>query len=220
MTMTGEKSIAFETSAGFPVRTMVHTDKGLVPIDEIKIGDRVLSQPDVTGERSYKPVVKLFQYDDREIVALSYEVESEPDGYYTLHPTGDQLFWVAAEGWKRADSFEGGERLVLVGAQMATVLWCVPVFRTREAGVGWCAYDSLNDHEGVELNFGPGPAFARDGIRRDVEIASSDAPRFRSKVYSFEVADNHTYYIGHPGIWVHNDGCSAGSRSILAIRCG
>lgn len=201
------KYSSFGISACFAGRTLVHTDKGLVAIEKISIGDRVLSQPEMTGRPSYKPVVKLCQSEDREIVALSYQVDGEVDGYYTLHPTEDHAFRVVDEGWRRADSFEGGERLVLANGKMATVLWCVPVFRTKEAGVGWHAYDALNDHEGVELNFGSGPAFARDGIKRDVDIASSDAPRFRGRVYNFEVAENHTYYVGHDGVWVHN-GCS------------
>ena len=31
--------------SGFTAGTLVHTDKGLVPIDQLKIGDKVLSKP-------------------------------------------------------------------------------------------------------------------------------------------------------------------------------
>lgn len=200
----GEALFPFETGACFPRGTLVHTHKGPAPIEQIKVGDLVLSKSEMTGKVSCKPVVTLFQRDDEEIVALSYEVDGETDGYYTLHPTGNHLFWVVDEGWRRADRIEGGERLALVDDRMAAVLWCVPVYRTREAGVGWYAYDSLNDHEGVELDFGHGPVFARDGVRRDVEISGSDDPLFRGTVYNFVVADDHTYFVGESGVWVHD----------------
>jgi hypothetical protein len=34
------------TTSGFVAGTLVHTDKGLVPIEQLKIGDLVLSRPD------------------------------------------------------------------------------------------------------------------------------------------------------------------------------
>ena len=32
---------------GFVAGTLVHTDKGLVPIEQIKVGDMVLSKPEI-----------------------------------------------------------------------------------------------------------------------------------------------------------------------------
>jgi len=34
---------------GFVAGTLVHTERGLVPIQEIKVGDRVLSRPENRG---------------------------------------------------------------------------------------------------------------------------------------------------------------------------
>lgn len=33
------------TNTGFAAGTLVHTDKGLVPIQDIKVGDLILSKP-------------------------------------------------------------------------------------------------------------------------------------------------------------------------------
>jgi hypothetical protein len=53
---------------GFVAGTLVHTDKGLVPIEQIKVGDRVLSKPENgEGEVAYKPVVNTFEFEDKEI---------------------------------------------------------------------------------------------------------------------------------------------------------
>ena len=53
---------------GFVAGTLVHTDKGLVPIEQIKVGDRVLSKPESgEGELAYKPVVNTFEFEDKEV---------------------------------------------------------------------------------------------------------------------------------------------------------
>jgi hypothetical protein len=53
---------------GFVAGTLVHTDKGLVPIEQIKVGDMVLSKPESgQGELAYKPVVNTFEFEDKEV---------------------------------------------------------------------------------------------------------------------------------------------------------
>ena len=47
-------------AACFVAGTLVHTKEGLVPIEQIRVGDWVLSQPEQKGERAYKRVVKTF----------------------------------------------------------------------------------------------------------------------------------------------------------------
>ncbi|MDN5624876.1 MAG: hypothetical protein L0G96_17195, partial [Acinetobacter sp.] len=52
----------------FAAGTMVHTDKGLVPIQDIKVGDLVLSKPESgEGETSFKPVVNTFIHENKEL---------------------------------------------------------------------------------------------------------------------------------------------------------
>jgi hypothetical protein len=47
------------TASGFVAGTLVHTDKGLVPIEQLKVGDMVLSKHESgEGEQAYKPVVR------------------------------------------------------------------------------------------------------------------------------------------------------------------
>ncbi len=48
--------------AGFVAGTLVHTDKGLVPIEQIKVGGLVLSRNEnnPNGELAYKKVLKTF----------------------------------------------------------------------------------------------------------------------------------------------------------------
>ncbi len=49
-----------QMNSGFVAGTLVHTDKGLVPIQDIKVGDRVLSKDENgEGETEYKKVINL-----------------------------------------------------------------------------------------------------------------------------------------------------------------
>lgn len=63
--------------ACFAAGTFIHTDKGLVPIEKIKVGDMVLSKPESgEGEICYKPVVSTFQHDEQPLWLL------QADKYY------------------------------------------------------------------------------------------------------------------------------------------
>lgn len=57
-----------QDGSGFIVGTLVHTDKGLVPIEQIKVGDMVLSQLEQTGEKTYKRVVNTFAFEGKEVL--------------------------------------------------------------------------------------------------------------------------------------------------------
>ncbi|MBV8658658.1 MAG: Ig-like domain-containing protein, partial [Burkholderiales bacterium] len=79
----------------FPAGTGVWTDKGLVPIEEIKVGDMVLSKSEVTGEQAYRPVTQTFVRHDREIWFFYYAVQNT-DGVYT-GGTGCEPFFATRE---------------------------------------------------------------------------------------------------------------------------
>jgi Pretoxin HINT domain len=206
---TGEKHFPFDTC--FPRGTIVHTDRGSVPIEQIKVGDLVLSQPEMTGAIGYKPVLRTFCHQDETIVAVSYVVDGEGGNSYMLYPTRSHPFWVLNEGWRRADVLGSGVHLLLADGRAAVVLSCVPVYRTSEQSVGWYQKSEYNDHVGFQRNFGDGPAVVRAAVPRDDDIHFSDDPQLRLTVYNFEVGDNHTYYVGSAGVWVHNDDCSGNS---------
>jgi hypothetical protein len=59
---------------GFTAGTLVHTDKGLTPIEQINVGDMVLSKPE-NGERElvYQPVTETFVSDKGEVWALFHQ---------------------------------------------------------------------------------------------------------------------------------------------------
>ena len=68
--MLGENKM--KKNSGFVAGTLVHTNKGLVPIQEIKVGDMVLSSPEQRDGtvREYKRVVNTFKAESEEIYEL------------------------------------------------------------------------------------------------------------------------------------------------------
>lgn len=90
-------------NSGFAVGTLVHTDKGLVPIQDIKVGDMVLSAPqnrvpslDGMLVTSYKSITNVFE---------SYEKKPllTPLGNPSVLCTANHPFWTKEKGWIRAD---------------------------------------------------------------------------------------------------------------------
>ena len=59
--ITGQIAIGLKGVQCFIGGTLVATEDGLKPIEEIEVGDKVLAYDEETGEQAYKKVVKLFQ---------------------------------------------------------------------------------------------------------------------------------------------------------------
>ena len=116
----------------FTAGNVIHTINGLKPIEDIEVGDMVASKSDQTGEMECKPVVQVFNFDDKTVLNLTFETEN-------------------------------GDSVQTNGKQIATL-----------------------------------------------KAVATDAKTH--KVYNFEVADFHTYFVGEFGIWVHNTDCGTGQH--------
>ncbi|MFO1391618.1 MAG: hypothetical protein U1E94_05285 [Agitococcus sp.] len=85
----------------FVAGTLVHTDKGLVPIEQLKVGDMVLSRPenDPNAPNEYKRVLSTFKSaEKKKITYVSYDFfdinNIEKNGRQFLFCTEDHPFWV------------------------------------------------------------------------------------------------------------------------------
>ena len=91
-TRPSEKDMA--QHACFMAGTLVHTYKGLVPINKIKVGDRVLSRdennPD--AENVYKRVVSTFKSAEKK--RIIHQCYLTQEGYGYLFCTEDHPIWV------------------------------------------------------------------------------------------------------------------------------
>ena len=73
---------ALSSSMGcFMKGTLVETEEGWTPIDELKVGDWVMSRPENgIGEAVPKRVVNTFRYEDKEVVMLKFSQFPERNG--------------------------------------------------------------------------------------------------------------------------------------------
>jgi hypothetical protein len=95
---------SFFTLSCFAPGTKVWTLTGQRPIEQIKPGDRVLSQDVETGELQYKPVLMLT------INPAGHPMKIEV-GSETITSTPGHPMWSVGEGWRLARLLTVGERL-------------------------------------------------------------------------------------------------------------
>ncbi len=82
----------FEPRTCFVAGTLVHAKEDLRPIEEIKVGDYMLSKPESgTGELAYKRVTKTFVHENREVFGITYGVDGEA---VLLVTTAEHPFWI------------------------------------------------------------------------------------------------------------------------------
>jgi hypothetical protein len=94
-TFTPQVSLVQPPAECFAGGTPVWTDHGLMPVEKIKVGDRVLSKDVETGELAYKPVLHTTVRPPKELVKLRL-------GEETIVCTGGHRFWSSGDGWTRA----------------------------------------------------------------------------------------------------------------------
>ena len=75
--VTAAISSAIAFSQCFKEGTLIATEDGLKPIEEIEVGDKVLAYDEVTGEQAYKEVVRLFR--------------NKTDEWYHVTANGEEL---------------------------------------------------------------------------------------------------------------------------------
>ncbi|TCP52650.1 intein/RHS repeat-associated protein [Tumebacillus sp. BK434] len=88
----------------FTAGTLIETENGKKPIEEIDVGDKVLSKDDATGKIAYKEVNGTFQRDTEEIYTIQI-------GDQKLTTTGEHPFYVHNHGWVRSKNLKAGDRL-------------------------------------------------------------------------------------------------------------
>ena len=88
----------------FAAGTQVLTESGRIPIELVRVGDRVASQDIETGELSFRVVRKTTIRPPRPTQIISFGDES-------IRCTGGHNFWKAGTGWVKARDLEVGDRI-------------------------------------------------------------------------------------------------------------
>jgi intein/homing endonuclease len=217
----------------FAAGTLVHTDKGLVLIEQIKVGDMVLSNSeDGTSQQFYKPVVRTIATDNMEVYVLRcipnaiLEEPREPwagiskDRITNIVVTGNHPFWVESKGWVKANELDPDDQLVLANGDFAIGFdggECAAkiIYHVPGDPMGWILRnDEFGDEDGVYYyDFDLSSNMMRVPGGRNCEPAKDKYigwyhdfnQRYTCTVYNLEVADTHTYYVSDIGVWVGID---------------
>ncbi len=104
------------TSYCFVAGTLVTTEDGSKPIEEIQVGDKVLSEDETTGEVAVKTVTETYVNETDELVHIGVNGE-------TISATPSHPFYVNKFGWTLAGSLRAGDVLVLSNGELVTVEW-------------------------------------------------------------------------------------------------
>lgn len=217
---------------GFAAGTLIHTDKGLVPIQNLKVGDKVLSKSEnnPNDKLSYQKITETHKFENKSIHLLRLVESSQNDISTTLEifATPNHPFWKVEIGWTRADLLRHGDEVILSNGNKATIFEWSPVLRTANTSIGWVASDlegigESNAEKGYLINFSNNVIstpfvsldnwlneqvnywnYAPDGI---TWIDNYEDRCFSTRVYNITVENTHTYFVGEHGIWIRDANC-------------
>ena len=206
------KTLPYEPAC-FAGGTLVHTKNGLVPIEQIQVGDWVLSKHEGgEGEREYKRVTKTFVHEDREVIRIAC---GGNECYQNIIVTPEHPIWVQGKGWRAANkikpTFPVTRLELLAGEPKPNVAANLRLFVTNQTDVAWCPSSSVASDLGSKVSIIDirTLGIVERGVIVGIEYVENThraKPEhlFRTTVYNIEVEDFHTYYVGKAGIWVHN----------------
>lgn len=210
------------STSGFAAGTLVHTKEGLMPIEQIKVGDYVLSKPESgEGEQAYKRVTQVFAHKPERVIEMLYFVGDDRNIAHPIVTTLNHPFWAVGKGWTAAEDLKGrwsgDDKLELFDGSQATVHRNCKIYVSDKPGVGWTSstsddvtslpgdlWDYIN-HRLVATNVPPLKHF-EEVIKYEEFEEGENANSFYLKlpVYNLEVEDFHTYYVGKHGVWVNS----------------
>ena len=96
------------TAQCFTGDTLISTENGLVPIEEIKVGNLVWTENIETGEQELKEVTTVYVNKTDKILHLTIEKEGDIE---TIDTTEGHPFYVEGKGWVRAGTLQEGDIL-------------------------------------------------------------------------------------------------------------
>ena len=98
----------------FVAGTKILTEKGKVPIENIKVGDYVYAKDPETGVCMLKKVVETFENETTVLIHIKIDGEE-------ILTTPGHPFYVLDKGWIGADYLKNGDKVVLYNGQQVTI---------------------------------------------------------------------------------------------------
>jgi hypothetical protein len=199
--------------ACFAAGTIVHTEQGPLPIEKVRVGTQVLSQPENGGEIAYKRVVNTVAHLDQQVHAVQVKVQGS-DELTTLITTPNHPFWVQTplahgQHWLAAEHLEPGFILQIADGRIATVYANGLIRQTQHTHIGFAADDRVGVGVGMMLDLSNPKHIHLIAPQQPSELGTLELGEpYLTPVYNFEVEEFHTYYVGDSAVWVHNTNCA------------
>ena len=200
---------------GFAAGTSVHTEHGLKPIEQVRVGTRVLAQPENAGPLDYKLVLNKKMHDAQPLWAVRVLVVGE-EFLTTILATSHQRFWVEpsanTNSWVRVESLEPGFKVQLANGDRCIVHMAGIVRHTKYDGYGYAAdHRVVMGTPGVVLNLLGEKIELATGPTSILILKDHDANTLKlykphlATIYQLEIESFRTCYVGDTGVWVYSD---------------
>jgi hypothetical protein len=216
--------------AGFFAGTLVHTDRGLRRIDDLRIGDLVVSQSS-TDENILRPVSSVAKIEEVPIVLVRFSFRTgndwqsesivvaglpyffvsgiEPDYPEEYHDELKHLF-----GWQEIRKVESLLRVKSLSDPLASISSVKQVWKSSTASMGWIEVSRDSD-TGYPIEFNDDQAFeerpvvdihglmeGREYLDRHESIDIANDWAMKSTVHSIELEESLPFFIGSHGVFV------------------
>ena len=215
-------------NSGFVAGTLVHTDKGLVPIQDIKVGDLVLSMSvnDTNVPKAYKRVIQTSVMENQFVWAIELSGKIKHSDEFKeefLFTSPYHQFWTftnvsrdfidANSGkWASVLDLEMGSPLLRYDREFAGSFDIRRLYQTTEPDKAFYmvfpSYDAgiFLDVKAYKNNQLLVPNYFEDESLEVVNWDENEDPiadEYIDTIYNLEVEDFHTYFVGELGVWVH-----------------
>jgi hypothetical protein len=195
-------SVEYKPNFCFAAGTLVHTKDGLKPIEQINVGDWVLSKHESgEGEQAYKRITKTFKFDDKPVDCLKY-ISAPLEKVEHVFVTPNHPFYVKGVGWIQAADVFYPRKLDSYDSTTLDAWECLTLWKTDTPDVAIAIGHGADEGNIVDFREGLASMGAES-----VSAAVSTYDIFTRTVYNIEVEEFHTYYVGELGVWVHNTNC-------------
>ncbi|MCM3873250.1 MAG: Hint domain-containing protein [Pyrinomonadaceae bacterium] len=214
--------------AGFFAATLVHTDRGLRRIDDLRIGDLVVSRSTSTDENILRPVSSVAKIEEAPIILVRFsfnDVKSEsivvaglPHFFVSgIDPTYPEEYHDELKhlfGWQEIRKVDSLLRVKSLTDPLASMSSVKQVWKSRTASIGWTEVSRDSD-TGYPIEFDDDKAFEEREVvtihglmegreyldRHESSVIANDVA-MRSTVHAIEIEENLPFFIGSNGILV------------------
>ena len=210
---THESLLAQSAAAGgFASGTLVHTEQGLMPIERVQVGMRVVSQAAPGGARGSQPVLSISRQTQQPVWVVRVLVVGE-EFLTTVLAAPPQCFWVQGLTpiWQAAQRLLPEWSVQVADGELAPVALAGLLRQTQHAGIGFVLDDrvmvgnpfAILDARGEHIAPLQG-TLAVQIIQEHMDSRLQLGAALLTTVFGLEVAHSHSYFVGDTGVWVQD----------------